>query len=193
MADKYYQAGWRTDGLLDPMLGPSDAQPAGAATGKYQEGWPADRVALPDASSDPGFARTAPDTSNDWTFAKGLRDHANQPPWSLEKSSLNMLLDKHELQDIFGNGTGPADTTVAAPDNGFYTGLQPYVPDPKGPVGSGDQREWLLPQTGRRQSSGPADHGRRRQHASGRAGSGLGDRQPGRQSGVRQNARSGCA
>ena len=39
MADRYYQAGWRTDGLLDPMPGPTDGLPAGPTAGSYQEGW----------------------------------------------------------------------------------------------------------------------------------------------------------
>src|SRR6185312_11472451 len=92
-----------------------------------------------------------PDTSPDWSISKALQDYANPaaPAWSPENSSLNMLLDKNQVHDIAGSGNATGNSgTAPQPDGGIYTGLQPYVPDPHGPVGGGINGKNYTPQPG---------------------------------------------
>ena len=136
------------------LSAPDEQSPPGGevqtAGGTYEEGWPTDRVALPDSPSDQGFAKIAPDMSNDASITKALQDYANAAPaWSPDQSGLNLLLDRQDMHDIFGGGDNPENSAAAAPpDNGFYTGLQPFVPDPQGQVGSGINGNGYFPKPG---------------------------------------------
>src|SRR5579884_736989 len=86
----------------------------------YQEGWPQDRVALPDSSSN-------------WSFTKAFQDIANTPPAIVtpQNSSLNALFDKHEIQDMLGGGSRMPGQGPQPSAGGLLSG----VPQPDYSVG----------------------------------------------------------
>jgi hypothetical protein len=109
---------------------PSDT--ASKAGQQYQDGWNDDRVTLPDQPAPSILAA-----------AKAL-----MPNWSPQNSGLNMLVDKGEIHDILAGKDAPSGQALPQPDSGFYTGLQPYVPDLRGPIHAGINQNGYVPQSG---------------------------------------------
>lgn len=74
-----------------------------------------------------------PDTSPDWTIGNALQKYANPAPVTIspENSSLNLLFDKHEIDDMLGSGPDGSQQSASG-------GLLAGVPQPDYSVGRVD-------------------------------------------------------